>query len=236
MQMANICAVLPKTKLVFRPADALRIDSVSGLTLIAILANQKFDNPRLDLIALVSVSLWILRTFFRYSNKLARYDLLVKKFLTSKIAQKNTGAVRYITAEGGTQRARRAALVYSWMRMEKLERGGTLTLQNVVDGAGAGIEKMIGAIEEDIKIDVKAALIDLEESNLIRIKSLSEGTIEFAENGMGRLREQWINLFDAELGGMFSDTSNSSLNGISKYGESLGDRRADGNEIINNQW
>eukprot|EP00814_Leptocylindrus_danicus_P006694 CAMPEP_0116023374 /NCGR_PEP_ID=MMETSP0321-20121206/11556_1 /TAXON_ID=163516 /ORGANISM="Leptocylindrus danicus var. danicus, Strain B650" /LENGTH=819 /DNA_ID=CAMNT_0003494647 /DNA_START=15 /DNA_END=2474 /DNA_ORIENTATION=- len=239
--MANICAVLPKTKLVFRPADALRIDSISGLTLVAILANQKFDNPRLDLIALVSVSLWILRTFFRYSNKLARYDLLVKKFLTSKIAQKNTGAVRYITAEGGTQRARRAALIYSWMLKERSERG-SLTLQNVVDDASVGIQEMMmigdddgdnagdAILEGDINVDVKAALMDLEESNLIQIESLSRGTIEFAKNGMERLREQWIQLFDAELGA-FSDNASPPYGTSAVVGE-----RLDGSGKTRTSW
>lgn len=62
--MANINAVMPKTKLVFRPADALRIDFVSAISLVVILFQQKFDNPRLDLIALVSVSVWV-REHFR---------------------------------------------------------------------------------------------------------------------------------------------------------------------------
>lgn len=73
--MANIFAVMPKTRLVFRPADALRIDFISGASFLAVLAQLRFDNPRLDLLALISVSFWILRTFFRYSNILARYDL-----------------------------------------------------------------------------------------------------------------------------------------------------------------
>ena len=62
--MANLLAVLPETKLVLRPADALIFDAVNVFSLIAILASQKFDNPKLDLIALVSVSLWFLRSFF----------------------------------------------------------------------------------------------------------------------------------------------------------------------------
>ena len=77
--MANLLAVLPKTRLVFRPADAFVFDLVSLLSLLAVLGSQRFDSPRLDLLAVVSVSLWFLRTFFRYSNKLARYDLLVNK-------------------------------------------------------------------------------------------------------------------------------------------------------------
>jgi len=89
--MANLPAVLPETQLIFRPADAFLFDMVSVLTLLAVLATQRYDNPKLDLIALISVGLWLLRTVLRYSNKLARYDLLVNKFLTSKLSLKGAG-------------------------------------------------------------------------------------------------------------------------------------------------
>jgi len=89
--MANIEAVLPKNKLVFKAADAIVFDLVSVFSFLAIAGSVKFDSPKLDLIALVSLVFFAIRTFFRYSNKYARYDLLVNKFLTSKLSHRGPG-------------------------------------------------------------------------------------------------------------------------------------------------
>ena len=89
--LGNIEAVLPKNKLVFRPADAIVFDLVSVVSFLAIAGSLKFDSPKLDLIALVSLVFFAVRTFFRYSNKYARYDLLVNKFLTSKLSHRGAG-------------------------------------------------------------------------------------------------------------------------------------------------
>eukprot|EP00804_Cyclotella_cryptica_P026793 CCRYP_007981-RA/>CCRYP_007981-RA protein AED:0.00 eAED:0.00 QI:697/-1/1/1/-1/1/1/108/812 len=113
--MANILAVLPKTKLVFRPADAFVFDVVSLVSFLALGASLKFDNPRLDLLALVSLSLFAIRTFFRYSNKYARYDLLVNKFLTKKLSHRGHGALNYIVSQANSQKALRLGLMRDWL-------------------------------------------------------------------------------------------------------------------------
>lgn len=105
--MANIEAVLPKNKLVFRPADAIVFDLISLVSFLAVAGSLKFDSPKLDLIALISLGLFAIRTFFRYSNKYARYDLLVNKFLTSKISHRGAGALKYIVSEANTNKALR---------------------------------------------------------------------------------------------------------------------------------
>ena len=162
--MANLPAVLPRTKLVFRPADAFVFDTVSLLSLAAVLASQRFDNPKFDLIAIVSVSLWIIRTAFRYSNKLARYDLLVNKFLKERISHRGANALKYLSSEAATQKATRAALLYSTMqewfqgkpdRREILERGS----KEVNDALRA---------DRLINIDAEATLEDLETLGAIR--------------------------------------------------------------------
>ena len=95
--MANIEAVLPKNKLVFKAADAIVFDLVSVFSFLAIVGSVKFDSPKLDLIALVSLVFFAIRTFFRYSNKYARYDLLVNKFLTSKLSHRGPGKLNVCT-------------------------------------------------------------------------------------------------------------------------------------------
>jgi len=114
--MANVLACLPKSKLVFRPADALRLDLISALSGLAVFATLRFDNPKFDIIAIVSVSLWALRLLFRYSNNLARYDLLVNKFLTSKIANKGIQQVHeFLLNQEALVKARKAAYIYDWL-------------------------------------------------------------------------------------------------------------------------
>ncbi len=89
--MANIEAVLPKSKLIFRPADAVVFDLVSLVSFLAVAGSLRFDSPKLDLIALISLIVFVLQTFFRYSNKYARYDLIVNKFITSKVLYRGPG-------------------------------------------------------------------------------------------------------------------------------------------------
>jgi hypothetical protein len=163
--MANLFAVLPKTKLIFRPADALIFDLVNVFSFLAVVASQKFDSPKLDFIALVSVCVWFLRTFFRYSNKIARYDLLVNKFLTKSISHRNTGAFRYIVSESATQRARRATLMHDWLAEETL-KGRSLQRDDIVDIGPREVMKRLNT-ENPICIDVNSALDDLVALDLI---------------------------------------------------------------------
>jgi hypothetical protein len=163
--MANLPAVLPKTKLVFRPADAFVFDLVSIVSFLAIAGSLRFDNPKLDLIALVSVSLWLIRTVFRYSNKLARYDLLVKKFLTSKISHRNSGALKYLATQAGSQRATRAALVHKWL-CSVSEVDEPLARSRLIALGKSGVNALIDDLKET-PVDVDAALNDLEDIGLV---------------------------------------------------------------------
>ena len=61
--MANLLAVFPKTKLIFRPADAFIFDLINITTFLAVLSSVRFDSPKLDLLAIVSGVLWVLRTY-----------------------------------------------------------------------------------------------------------------------------------------------------------------------------
>ena len=81
--IANFAAVLPGKRLVFRPADALRLDLISVLSLISALATSRYTDLRADIIALVSVTAVAVRTFLAYSNALARCDLPVDSFIHS---------------------------------------------------------------------------------------------------------------------------------------------------------
>ena len=201
--MANLPGVFPKTRLVFRPADALLFDPISVLTLVLVLGSQSFDNPKLDLVAIISVSLWLFRTVIRYSNKLARYDLLVKNFLTSKIAHRGSGAVKYISNEAASQRATRAALLHSWLT--RRSNRSTRTRDQLIDEAFVGVNEML---ENDkfVDIDVVAGLKDLEALELISFSEDGSRLLQVADEGstVDILKSTWSNVFDGELVGMAS--------------------------------
>ena len=201
--MANVPAVLPKTKLLFRPADAFVFDFITILSFAAVIGSQRFDNPRLDLLAIVSGTIWIIRTIIRYSNKLARYDLLQKNFLTSKIAYRNSGALKYITREAGNQRAIRAALVFFWIN-EKVQRTGMPIPRRVLIEKGSpGVNELFQANEsyQCVRVDIDAALNDLTDLDLISFSSDGEKLVFVRDEDtlVETLKRTWDKVFEEDL-------------------------------------
>jgi hypothetical protein len=206
--MSNIQAVLPKTKLVLRPADALLFDSISLVTFALVAGSIRLDSPRLDLLAVISVSLWIFRTAIRYSNKLARYDLLVKNFLTSKLSHRNDGALKYLISESGLQRAIRASLVHSWisdicMPSERTESSAAIdtsssenrtliNLSKIQKSCIDDINKMLKT-DMEVQIDVDRALKDLEDLRLVRFTADGQELAEVMSttNSTDTIKEAW---------------------------------------------
>ena len=191
--MANLPAVFPKTRLIFRPADAFLFDLISVLTLTLVLSSQRFDNPKLDLAAIISVSLWLFRTVIRYSNKMARYDLLVKKFLTSKIAHRNSGAVKYVSNEAASQRATRAALLYSWLAKQT---NHTMTLDQLKEKAFIGVNELLER-DQYVDVDVLAGLKDLEALELVSSPDDGSDRIQVAADKatVDILQSTWSSIF-----------------------------------------
>lgn len=175
--MANLPAVLPKTKLMFRPADALRFDLISIVSFVFVATSLKFDNPKLDIIAFISITLWSIRTVIRYSNKLARYDLLVKTFLTSKISHRNSGAIQYLTSEAATQKSLRTSLIYYWLMTKKQQQQNNNTINNfffdrkdLIEQGNYEINDNILCYDDTMRqtpINISAALDDLIDLNLL---------------------------------------------------------------------
>ena len=167
--MANIEAVLPKTKLVFRPADAIVFDLVSVVSFLAVAGSLKYDSARLDFIAAITLVFFAVRTFFRYSNKYARYDLLVNKFLTSKLAHRRQGALKWIVSEANSNKALRAMLTRDWLNEEAVIgkiKHGKLEDAMIQQGKTYINEKSCIATTQ-IDVDVMSALEDLDNLNLV---------------------------------------------------------------------
>ena len=197
--MSNLQAVMPKSKLVFRPADAFLFDTITFTTFAIVLGSIRFDNTRLDLLALVSVTLWILRTVFRYSNKLARYDLLVKTFLTSKISQRNAGALQYLSYEAGSQRAIRAALFHRWLHQEFESEGSSLTKASIEMKCETRVNQLLNT-ENEVQIDVKRAIQDLEDMRLLSFSETDNRVLMVKDVLLSTkaVEELWMELLESD--------------------------------------
>jgi hypothetical protein len=140
---------------------------VNTVSLLAILLSQRFDSPKLDIIAFISVLLWVIRTFFRYSNKIARYDLLINKFLTSKISHRNRGALQYIVNEAAMQRSQRASLVYEWLKEKYYMNESVISRKDILLVGQKELNDRLH-MEQPVNIDVNASIIDLTDLSLIK--------------------------------------------------------------------
>lgn len=94
------------------------------LSFISAIATQQYTDLRVDIIALVSIAAVVVRSFLAYSNALTRYDLLVNRFITSKLTARGTGVIEYVTREAGVQRARRAELALAQMQAQSISKEG----------------------------------------------------------------------------------------------------------------
>ena len=209
--MANLPAVMPKTKLVFRPADAFLFDLISFATFGLVASSVRLDSPGLDLLALISVALWTFRTVIRYSNKLARYDLLVKKFLTSKITHRNSGALKYLTSEAGSQRAVRSALVHSWLShkfklasspfAEEDEEAPQLLRSSLKKTGVKGVNEILKT-DKQIDINVDKAMLDLEDLRLVTFSRDGEELLHVQNpiTSTDVVRRAWVDLLDGKYG------------------------------------
>jgi hypothetical protein len=209
--MANLPAVMPKTKLVFRPADAFLFDLISFATFLLVVSSVRLDSPGLDLLALISVALWTFRTVIRYSNKLARYDLLVKKFLTSKITHRNSGALKYLTSEAGSQRAVRSALVHSWLSHRfklasspfagKDKKAPPILRSSLKKTGVKGVNEILKT-EKQIDIDVDKAMMDLEDLRLVTFSRDREELLHVQDpiTSTDVVRRAWMDLLDGKYG------------------------------------
>ena len=217
VQMSNLPAVFPQTKLIFRPADAFVNDLITVFTFLAVLASLKFESPKYDVIALVSFVTWLTRTLLRYRNTFARYDLLVKKFVTSKLTFRGSGALKYVVSEAGQQRAVRAGLIYNWIlnytgsslcstsevedgtaNDDVLAKGQTIISEHdIISLANVRINELVG---ETVDIDIVAALHDLEDMKLIeRCTFPFNNSFSVISNAaaLTSLKERWTDLFDS---------------------------------------
>ncbi|KAL3933908.1 MAG: hypothetical protein SGPRY_000076 [Prymnesium sp.] len=105
------------------------------------------------------------RSFFAYRNALTRYDLLVNRFVTSKLTARGVGVVEYVAREAGIQSARRAEFALAQMRKTEASSAPTLPLaaQDSVDSGMpfAGVDDPFASSEQLLKAAAQDDLLRL---------------------------------------------------------------------------
>lgn len=167
--IANLEAVLPSTRLVFRPADALRLDLVTFVSIIsAFFVTQRFTTLPTRLVASVAVALATLKSVFSYSNALARYDLRTASFRAQKLSVRGDEVHRSIALEAASQRARRAGMLLRWLTSRPGD--GAPTLAQLEAESPAMISAWTGR-EDDLArnnaVNLKDAAAQLERLGLV---------------------------------------------------------------------
>jgi len=157
---------------------AHRLDLISLSTLgYALWASRALlgGRPRLNVIAGVSLAVWLLRTSLGYHNALTRYELLLNRFRTSHLAMRGAASVvPYLQQQAATQRARRAATLLNWLRRR---RGPPLERRSLEREARRSIETG-GA-----RLDVDGALSDLLRMRVVASLTRMPGSAEAAAAG-----------------------------------------------------
>jgi len=163
-----------------------------------------------------SVSLSIVCTFVKYSNKQARYDLLVNKFLTSRMEHRNQNALEYVSNEAAEQRAMRASLLHEWLICQQEQQTHSaydlhLTKYQILRHGSTGVNQLLQRAMSTTEtqaqqyepvyadVDIGAALDDLMDLHLIRFDE-EESLVEVKDYIMAKvaLQSTWVNLFQKE--------------------------------------
>ena len=121
----DLKVVFPNKKLSFRLIDTVRLDLASIAGLVAFLVSHKFDDLlsspsafALDLIASVSLIIYVTRVTLGYKNTSDCYQLLVNKTLYEKTLASGFGVVHFLLDASEDQLFKGAILVYTLIHLE----------------------------------------------------------------------------------------------------------------------
>ena len=118
--LPDLKVVFPSKKLSFRLIDTVRLDLATLAGLFAFLVSHKFDDLlsspsafALDLIASVSLIVYVARVALGYKQTADRYQLLVNKTLYEKTLASGFGVAHFLLDASEEQQFKGAILVYS---------------------------------------------------------------------------------------------------------------------------
>ncbi|WIA19985.1 hypothetical protein OEZ85_005859 [Tetradesmus obliquus] len=104
--------VFPDKLLQFRPLDLLRLDLFGLAGIGAVLAQAKYTSLVLELVTLVSLSVWGSRLVLGFLRMGDRYKSIVAQLLAERTVAGGEGGLEYLATAAGLQQFKQAALAY----------------------------------------------------------------------------------------------------------------------------
>ncbi|GFH09653.1 uncharacterized protein HaLaN_04834, partial [Haematococcus lacustris] len=94
---------MPDKRLQFRPLDLLRTDTFALVGLVALLAQARYDSLLLDLVTLLSASVFVLRIALGFKRMDDRYRNQVAEVLRGKTIASDATALEYLATSAALQ-------------------------------------------------------------------------------------------------------------------------------------
>lgn len=201
----DLKVVFPNKKLSFRLIDTVRLDLASLAGLVAFLVSHKFDDLlsspsafALDVIASVSLLLYVSRVVFGYKQTADRYQLLVNKTLYEKTLASGFGVVHFLLDASEDQLFKGAILVYTLMLLEG--RSQSLSTQSI---ATLCERYLYNNFKEQVEMPMQEIMGILLRLGLVVEDSTSESGTSFVcalpdGKAIASLKQQWLNLISAQ--------------------------------------
>eukprot|EP00879_Flechtneria_rotunda_P011142 GHRR01011640.1.p1 GENE.GHRR01011640.1~~GHRR01011640.1.p1 ORF type:complete len:553 (+),score=248.04 GHRR01011640.1:1485-3143(+) len=104
--------VFPDKLLQFRPFDLLRLDLFGLAGITAAVAQAKYTSAVLELLTLVSFTIWGTRLVLGYMRMDDRYKSIVAQLLADRTVASGEGALNYIAMSAALQQFKQAATAY----------------------------------------------------------------------------------------------------------------------------
>ncbi|KAF6257770.1 Prismane-like protein [Scenedesmus sp. NREL 46B-D3] len=102
--------VFPDKLLQFRPLDLLRLDLFGLAGAAAVLAQARYSSLVLELVTMVSLSVWGTRLVLGYLRMGDRYKSIVAQLLAERTVAGGEGGLEYLATAAGLQQFKQAAL------------------------------------------------------------------------------------------------------------------------------
>jgi hypothetical protein len=213
LPLPDLKVVFPSKKLSFRVLDTVRLDLATLAGLVAFLVSHKFDDLlsspsafALDVIASISLIVYVTRVALGYKQTYDRYQLLVNRTLYEKTLASGFGVVHFLMDASEEQQFKGAILVYSLLFIEG--KAQSMSIQDIAKVCERYLykhfrEQVEMPMHEIVQMLLKLGLVVQDKgmsSNLgtqgreedIRISVVPDG------QALGALKEQWLALMSKQ--------------------------------------
>lgn len=201
--LPDLKVVFPSKKLSFRLIDTVRLDLATFAGLGAFLVSHKFDDLlsspsafALDLIASVSLIVYVTRVALGYKQTADRYQLLVNKTLYEKTLASGFGVVQFLLDASEEQQFKEAILVYALLLLEA--RGQSMSVRRI---ANLCERYLYNNFKEQVEMPMQEVVASLLRLGLVvEDKSKAEASIVIVPDGraLAALKERWLALMSKQ--------------------------------------